>query len=215
MFWLLFYYIIFILCIVPFEWFSYFRCHYVAKKNYFKFWAACLTTWSSGTEHCHGKSNLEKLGCCNVVYKKHDLQLNSRSGKWNQCFCYKINNGESWYSSCEKSWVPAHNQSLADKKKKESYLGLCVTRQLIWRPMPKLFITVNWYIYSPSIYLKHKKYATLNNSLRNHTTGSSTKRSSNRSIILCILQKEACLMMSWIILCLWEFFMRQGHRTQR
>ena len=74
--------------------------------------------------------------------------------------------------------------------------------------MPKLFITVNWYIYSSSIYLKHKKYATLNNSLRNHTTGCSTKRSSNCSIILCILQKEACVMMSWIIFCLWEFFMR-------
>ena len=32
-------------------------------------------------------------------------------------------------------------------KKKESYLGLYVTRQLIWRQMPKLFITVNLYIY--------------------------------------------------------------------
>ena len=79
-----------ILYIVPFERFSYFKCHYTAKLRFkVKFWAACLTTWSSGTEQCHGKSNLEKLGCCNLVYKKHDLQLNSRSGKWNQWFCYK------------------------------------------------------------------------------------------------------------------------------
>ena len=66
----------------------------------------------------------------------------------------------------------------------------------------KTLYTVNW-------------YATLNNSLRNDTTGCSTKRSSNHSIIFCILQKEACLMTSWIILCLWEFFLHHGHRTQR
>ena len=36
---------------------------------------------------------------------------------------------------------PITNQSQI--KKKELYLGLYVTRQLIWRQMPKLFITVN------------------------------------------------------------------------
>ena len=48
--------------------------------------------------------------------------------------------GESWDSSCEKSWVPVHNQGVLSWK----CLGLYVTRQLIWRQMPKLFITVYW-----------------------------------------------------------------------
>ena len=48
--------------------------------------------------------------------------------------------GESWDSSREKSWVPVHNQGVLSWK----CLGLCVTRQLLWRQMPKLFITVYW-----------------------------------------------------------------------
>ena len=41
--------------------------------------------------------------------------------------------GESWDSSFEKSWVPF-----------QKCLGLYVTRQLIWRQTPKLWITVHW-----------------------------------------------------------------------
>ena len=150
MFWLLFYYIIFILCLVPFEWFSYFKCHYIAKKNYFKFRAACLTTWSSGTEHCHGKSNLEKLGCCNLVYKKTWPAIKFQVWKMKSVLLLQIvmvSSGTHLVKNHKSP--PITNQSqIKKKKKKESCLGLYVScRQLIWRQMPKLFITVNWYIY--------------------------------------------------------------------
>ena len=139
-----FYYIIFILCIVPFEWFSYFKCHYVAKKNYFKFRAACLTTWSSGTEHCHGKSNLEKLGCCNLVYKKTWPAIKFQVWKMKSVLLLQIVMvSPSTHLVKNHEFRPITNQ-LQIKKKKEPYLGLYVTRQLIWRQMPKLFITVNW-----------------------------------------------------------------------
>ena len=48
-----------------------------------------------------------------------------------------------------KSWVPVHNQWAPVKKKRKQVrnlkcLGLCVTRQLIWRQTPKLYNTVHW-----------------------------------------------------------------------
>ena len=103
-----------------------------------------------------------------------------------------VKNHESW---------PITNQSQIEKKKGVILRPLC-NQTVNLETDAKTLYTVNW-------------YAPLNNSLRNDTTGCSTKRSSNHSIILCILQKEACLMTSWIILCLWEFFLHQGHRTQR
>ena len=52
--------------------------------------------------------------------------------------------GETWDSSCEKSWVPVHNQWVPVKKKvlvlDGKCLGLSVSRQSIWRQTPKLFI---------------------------------------------------------------------------
>ena len=40
--------------------------------------------------------------------------------------------GESWDSSCEKSWVLVQNQWVPVEKTKNSKLGLNVIRQLIW-----------------------------------------------------------------------------------
>ena len=97
--------------------------------------------------------------------------------------------GESWDSSWEKSWVPVHNKWVPVQKNKRSpklkNLIACtfLYPDLIWRWVPKLYITVYW-----------KK--------KSHKQDILPKKSSNRLIVLCILWKHA---MNNIILSLWGF----------
>ena len=103
---------------------------------------------------------LKNIPICSLI-SCHIFTLFNKQTQW---LCYNS-------SKFEKSWVPVHSQWVPVKKRK--CLGFCVTRQLTWRQTRKFFITVYWKKYSPSIHLKHKKdwnkYASLNNSHRNHT----------------------------------------------
>ena len=65
------------------------------------------------------------------------LLFNGKVGDVNMYSVIWVKNsyGESWYSSCEKYWVPFQRHWVPDKKIyvcNWKCLGLCVTRQLIW-----------------------------------------------------------------------------------
>ena len=110
--------------------------------------------------------------------------------------------GESWDSSCEKSWVPVHNQGVLSWK----CLGLYVNQTVTLETDAKtLYYSLLKLKYSPSISLKHKKdknkNASFNNSHRNFTNRvfyQKIFKSIDRS--LCPAGR-----ISWIILCLWGF----------
>ena len=111
--------------------------------------------------------------------------------------------GESWDSSCEKSWVSVQNHWVPVKEKKSSKL--------------KIFGTLcNQTVYlktdSKALYYKGLKYASVNHSHnkshRKYTNGISCL---DRLINLRVL-RDACYELLCIIV---GIFMCQGPRTQR
>ena len=77
--------------------------------------------------------------------------------------------GESWDSSCEKSWVPVHDQCVPVKKKQGvrnwKYLGfysVCNETVNMETGAKTLYHSLLKLKYSRSIYLKHKKDLILN-----------------------------------------------------
>ena len=112
---------------------------------------------------------------CRVTFLAFKTRIN---------FAYSVILLQLVMMSPETDLVKNHESQPPLKQNKESYLGLYVTRRTIWRQMPKLLLQFT------EIKIQ-SKYTSLNNSHRNHTKRIFYKKTSNRSIVLCILM-DAC-----------------------